>query len=102
MGRHAAGDGAGVDPIVAAALRERAASVPAGTPRHGPGSRELTGSDGEGVVGWPGDPHEGTGLGWPEDAATGSPVEESGTGPVADQPPAPRRGWRRIFGSSAA
>ena len=57
-----------------------------------PESRELTGSDGEGDLGWPGEPHEGTGLGWPVDAGTGPATGER----------ARRRGRRRILGSTAA
>ena len=102
MGRHAAGDGAGVDPIVAAALRARPTSGQASTPRHGPQARQLTGSDGEGDLGWPGEPREGTGLGWPVDAGTGPSAGEPGLSLVAGQPPSVRRGWRRVFGRRAA
>jgi hypothetical protein len=105
VGRHAAGDGAGVDPIVAAALRQRPTSVEPGTARHGQEfrQRELTGAD-SGGLGWPGEPHSGTGLGWPVDllpetAATG---EQPAVALLDGERPARRRGWRRFFGSSAA
>jgi hypothetical protein len=103
VGRHAARDGVDVDPIVAAALRERPTSLAAGTPRHGSTSepRELTGTDGEGGLGWPDPPHDGTGLGWPVDVA--AELAPAGDQPavalVSSEPRARRRlGWRRIFG----
>jgi hypothetical protein len=105
VGRHTAGDGAGVDPIVAAALRRRPTSVELGAPRHGPESRRhLTGVDGEGGLGWPGEPHTGTGLGWPVDLvpAAAPAVAEPAATLVTDEAPVRRRlGWRRIFGGGA-
>ena len=98
MGRHAAGDGACVDPVVAGARRARPRSVQTSTPRHGAEARQPTGSDGEGDLGWPGEPHEGTGLGWPVDAGTGSPAGALGVDPGAGQPPS----RRRVLSSSAA
>jgi hypothetical protein len=100
VGRHTADDGAGVDPIVAAALRRRPTATEPGAPRHDPEFRQpqLTG---DGGLGWPGEPGDGTGLGWPidDDGQAGSPTEVS---PVALAPePGRRRGWRRLFGSAA-
>jgi hypothetical protein len=106
VGRHTAGDGAGVDPIVAAALSRRPASA---EPRHG--SRRLTAADSEGGLGWPGDPADGTGLGWPADLRTTTQAADApaqaAVALVAEDVPARRRGgWRRLFGggghSSAA
>ena len=90
MGKHSADDGAGVDPVVAAALAQRLSPVEPVVPRHAPGPAPV-GADGTGGLGWPGDPADGTGLGWPvEDAAP------------ADGRPARRRGaWRRLFGGTA-
>ena len=102
MGRHAAGDGTGVDPIVAAALRLRPSEPADATPRHGAGPR-LDGTDGEGGLGWPGEPGEGTGLGWPVDLLD-SAAEHQGPAlaTATVQAPARRRqGWRRLFGSRA-
>ena len=65
MGRHAAADGAGTDPIVAAALaRQDVGST--GTRRATADSSDDSsdGSDGGGL-GWPGDTTTGGGLGWP-------------------------------------
>ena len=104
MGRHAADDGAVVHPIVAAALRHRPTAVAPGTARHGSEfrQRELTAADGEGGLGWPGEPADGTGLGWPADLVTGAGSTEDQPTLVSDEPPVSRRGWRRIFGSTAA
>jgi hypothetical protein len=106
VGRHSAADGSGVDPIVEAALRQRPASVELGTPRHGPEfrRRQLTGVEREGGLGWPGEPHTGTGLGWPVDLVPdpARAVEESAVALVAEAAPGRRRlGWRRIFGGGA-
>ena len=103
MGRHSAGGGAGVDPIVAAALRQRPTLVAAGSPRHcdEPDQRPLSGSDREGPLGWPGEPHDGTGLGWPVDLLTQSATtgDQRAAALVSDEAPVRRRlGWRRIFG----
>ncbi|MGY1712951.1 hypothetical protein ACI78R_00695 [Geodermatophilus sp. SYSU D01106] len=74
MGRHAAADGAGTDPIVAAALasQDGAASgtrhaTADGSPDGGTGSSTDNGTDGgtESGLGWPGDTTTGGGLGWP-------------------------------------
>ena len=117
MGRHAAADGAGTDPIVAAAL----ASQSDGTtvPRHAPGTAQGT----EGDLGWPGDTTTGGGLGWPgstdlapadETPADETPADEApdatarmaavpavpGTDPDGERPGP--RGWRRLFGGTAA
>jgi len=98
VGRHAADDGAAVDPIIEAALRHRS---PAGTadPRHAP--RAATGDD-EGGLGWPGEPADGTGLGWPTGSAvdTGTPIADAPSLPAPGQPAVRRRGWRRLFGSA--
>ena len=94
MGRHAAADGAPADPLVTAALAQRAA--------------EAAGHDaveiGEpGGLGWPGPPAPGDGrTGWPgRDVDDVPPVPE----PVTAPEPAPtegRRGWWRLFGPRAA
>ena len=100
MGRHSADDGAGVDPLVAAALEQRHTPAGAGEPRHG---REARGADGTpGGLGWPGEPADGTGLGWPaDDTAAGTDTSEPAPRP-AEEPPARRKlGWRRLFGGSA-
>jgi hypothetical protein len=104
VGRHAAGEGAGVHPIVAAALRRRPAAVLPSEPRHCQESRQLTAVDGEGGLGWPGEPHRGTGLGWPVELLPGAAVgQESAVALRPAGPPVRRRvGWRRIFGSRAA
>ena len=100
MGRHTAADGTGIDPIVAAALRQRPTAGADSAPRHG-GARSA--ADGEGGLGWPGEPGEGTGLGWPVDLldapAEGLP-EAAGT-PPAEVPARRRQGWRRLFGGRA-
>ncbi|MCZ2811490.1 hypothetical protein O2W15_08575 [Modestobacter sp. VKM Ac-2979] len=116
MGRHSAGNGARVDPIVADALRQRTTSVEPGPPRHAPGlpDRQQVDSQSDGGLGWPGEPGEGSGLGWPDrdDAThpaadtTESATTEAAT-PVApaagDGRPAGRRfGWRRWLGVSPA
>ena len=85
MGRHSALEGAAVDPVVAAALAQRAADVLAG--RHG----DLRAEGTESGLGWPGDPTTHEGLGWPggttQRAAVAAPPVE----------PQRRRGWRRLF-----
>jgi hypothetical protein len=87
VGRHTADDGAAVHPIVAAALQQ--AHRPDGdVPRH---------ASGQGGLGWPGDPAEGTGLGWPAgtEAEGGSVLD---TQVAVEQPRARRRSvWRRLF-----
>ena len=97
MGRHAAAEGAGAHPLVAAALAGRAADLH-GTHRRG----------NPGPIGWPGEPRESDGgLGWP----VGLPAGGSGTGEPESEAddeadaPAPGgsttdvvpRGWRRLF-----
>jgi hypothetical protein len=94
VGRHAAGDGTGVDPIVAAALLRRPSAEEVGASRHSPDSRPLASTDGEGL-GWPGEPGDGTGLGWPVDVHHPAPADVPRE---AEQPVARRRGWRRLFG----
>ena len=106
MGRHAADDGAGVDPIVASALQQRGTSTAPGSARHAPRlARADAGTGpGEGGLGWPGEPGDGTGLGWPGDRVTGRAA--AGEQPAAtlldDGRPARRRGWRRLFGGAPA
>ncbi|WP_448617417.1 hypothetical protein [Geodermatophilus sp. URMC 65] len=72
-------------PVVAAALAQRTADVPAG--RHGDLRAEST----ESGLGWPGDPTTHEGLGWPggttQQVAVATPPVE----------PQRRRGWRRLF-----
>ena len=101
VGRHAAGDGAGVDPIVAAALRQR--PIPAGpdAPQHGADRQLRAATDGEGELGWPGEPGEGSGLGWPVDALgeDGAGQQQALATPVAAPPTRRRQGWRRLFGA---
>jgi hypothetical protein len=121
VGRHAAADGAGTDPIVAAALAQHATA---------PGTRHASATDGgadqgtESGLGWPGDTTTGGGLGWPgsvdeavretarmdavpsvprapgEGDAVGVAVGDAAPGEESG-PPA-RRGWRRMFGGTAA
>jgi hypothetical protein len=103
VGRHAADDGADVDPIIAAALRRGPATGAPGQARHAPrlAGGDDDGGQGEGGLGWPGDPGEGTGLGWPTDRVSDGPSE--GDQPAVTEPEVPRpprrRGWRRLFGS---
>ncbi|MCZ2821954.1 hypothetical protein O2V63_16550 [Modestobacter sp. VKM Ac-2977] len=122
MGRHSAGNGARVDPIVEAALRQRTTSVEPGPPRHAPGlpDGQQVESQQDGGLGWPGEPGEGSGLGWPDrddatypaavDTTETDPTESATTvavtpvGPATgDGRPARRRlGWRRWLGGSPA
>jgi hypothetical protein len=97
MGRHAAADGGAADPIVEAALRGR----PEGNgPRHG--SLDPTAST-EGGLGWPGEPEDGTGQGWPVDQLPDDGVQAPAAVLAVAETPAPRRGgWRRLFSSRAA
>jgi len=99
VGRHAADDGAAVDPIIEAALRHRSAAGTA-DPRHA--SRSAATSDDEGGLGWPGEPGDGTGLGWPTGSAvhTGTPTAHAPSAPVPEEPAVRRRGWRRLFGGA--
>ena len=120
MGRHAAADGAGTDPIVAAAL---ASQDNAGTgTRHATGdgpTSDATEGGTESGLGWPGDTTTGGGLGWPDstDAAPGDDrdvlrettrmdavpaVPDPREAPGDDAEPVTRRGWRRLFGGTAA
>ena len=102
MGRHTATNGTGVDPIVAAALLRRPPTGDAGTPRHSSDHPVLAAADGDGGLGWPGEPADGTGLGWPADLRS-APADEAADGPgLTEEPASPRRGWRRLFGSTAA
>ena len=66
MGRHAAADGAGTDPIVAAALARQDVGSTGTRRATADGSDDSSdgGSDGGGL-GWPGDTTTGGGLGWP-------------------------------------
>jgi hypothetical protein len=108
VGRHAADDGAGVDPIIEAALRRRPEFGTSGEPRHAPRLTRADGDGGpgEGGLGWPGDPSDGdgTGLGWPTDLVRGGATdgEQPALTLAEDQRPARRRGWRRLFGGSSA
>jgi hypothetical protein len=109
VGRHAAHDGAGVHPIVAAAL-QRQVPESARARRHGYAQAvgQVAVAEGdqvrEGGLGWPGKRHDGTGLGWPVDVRSDAPV------PAVPEPltvvpaqPAKRRlGWRRLFGGAQA
>ena len=114
MGRHAAADDAGTDPIVAAALARRSDA---------PGTRRAPRAEGtESGLGWPGDTTTGGGLGWPgsaDEAGTDEgqdgeflrettrmdavpAVPDPREGPGDDDEAPARRGWRRIFGGTAA
>ncbi|WP_448641199.1 hypothetical protein [Geodermatophilus sp. URMC 63] len=109
MGRHAAPDDAGTDPLVAAALAQQPAGAP--VTRHAPRAEGT-----ESGLGWPGDTTTGGGLGWPGstdtagDTAPGGPDETARMDAVppvpapGDEPgpPGPRGGWRRLFGGRAA
>ncbi len=86
MGRHSASEGAAVHPVVAAALAQRTADVPAG--RHG----DLRAEGTESGLGWPGTSTTHEGLGWPGGISDLAPQ----AGPDAEQPEK-RRGWRRLF-----
>ena len=104
VGRHAAGDGVEVDPIVAAALSRRPA-VPAGSPRHGQDEQDpvLSAAGDDGDLGWPGDPADGSGLGWPADpeaqpAGARDQPAESRAG--EDTPVRRRSRWLRLFGGA--
>jgi hypothetical protein len=85
VGRHAAADGAGTDPIVAAALARQ--DVESTGTRHatadgsddGPDDRS---DDGGGALGWPGDTTTGGGLGWPGSLDT---ADEGAAGDDADE-----------------
>jgi hypothetical protein len=126
VGRHAAGDGDSVHPVVAAALARRTADTAA--PQHGPAagppaprpaSAEPDATQRiDGSLGWPGEPPApGGGLGWPGDL-TPSVAETTGSGetdlsaevdddqsedPVPDiAPGGRRRGWRRLLGLDPA
>jgi hypothetical protein len=105
VGRHAADDGADVDPIVAAALRRRTAPDAPGPARHAPQAARADGDagPGEGGLGWPGEPGDGTGLGWPADPLSGGPAEGDASAVTGHEVarPARRRGWRRFFGAQA-
>jgi hypothetical protein len=131
MGRHAAADGAGTDPIVAAALAQQDAAA-----GRSHATADTTDPAVERGLGWPGDTTTGGGLGWPGSldtaegdaagddtgggAAEGSAAvdetarmgavpavpepratTEDGTGDDVPGPPA-RRGWWRVFGGTAA
>ena len=98
VGRHAADDGAGVHPLVAAALEQQPAPAEPRQPRHLHGAPQAS-DEHQGGLGWPGEPGDGTGLGWPaagQATAAAAPAE-----PSTEQAPARRRGWRRLFGGSA-
>ncbi|WP_460683194.1 hypothetical protein [Modestobacter lapidis] len=86
VGRHTAGDGAGMHPLVAAALEARQRPR---TGAHRPAAAGAT-PEGEGDLGWPGSPGDGDGLGWPGDADA----------QAADVPAPKRSAWRRLFGGA--
>ena len=104
MGRHAAADDGGRDPLVASALKRRPVTDGGA---HRPRT-ELPGR--EGPVGWPGpdpDDERGGAIGWPGGLPDGPGAEH----PVpaerpAVEPEAPtaeqRRGWRRLLGRQRA
>ncbi len=116
MGRHAAADDAGTDPIIAAALALKADA--AGTWRvPGPRSADEPRREGtESGLGWPGDTTSGGGLGWPGSADTADDAADDTADETArmdavppvpgsedePEPPGPRGGWRRLFGGRAA
>ncbi|MGY1651443.1 hypothetical protein [Geodermatophilus sp. SYSU D01119] len=89
MGRHAAADGAGTDPIVAAALASQDSA--GSTTRHATADGSSGGgTDGgtESGLGWPGDTTTGGGLGWPgglDRAGDASPAGEPVSAPEADE-----------------
>ena len=115
MGRHAAADDAGTDPIVAAALARRSDAS---------GARRAPRAEGtESGLGWPGDTTTGGGLGWPGSADTAAPDGMPLDGTASDgteetarmdavppvpapedepEPRGPRGGWRRLFSGRAA
>jgi hypothetical protein len=106
MGRHAAADGAGTDPIVAAALASQADG--GALPRHAPADDGAPQAEGpEGDLGWPGDTTTGGGLGWPGSADRTDATARMDAVPSvpgtdgAPEPPGPR-GWRRLLGGRAA
>lgn len=116
VGRHAAPDGDGMHPVVAAALARRAADA-AGAHRDDAMERFATQRI-EGNVGWPGEPPApGGGLGWPGEvirdgvrggAATTDPsadADDDSEDDLGEPPGAPsgrRRGWRRLLGLDRA
>ncbi|MDP9428864.1 MAG: hypothetical protein M3Q47_08325 [Actinomycetota bacterium] len=75
-----------MDPVVAAALAQRAAGVPAA--RHG----DLRAEGTESGLGWPGTSTTHEGLGWP-----GGLSDEVPEAAPAGEPSQRRRGWRRLF-----
>ena len=92
VGRHTADDDAGVHPLVAAALEAREAPA-TGTHRLDRPAVTGSASDGEGGLGWPGTPGDGTGLGWPGDTdAHATPAAP----PAASTQPK-RSVWRRLL-----
>jgi hypothetical protein len=105
VGRHAAADGVGIDPIVAAALSRRP-EAPTGLPRHGQESRQqpIGAAGDDGGLGWPGDPADGTDLGWPVELITRPPDADDrpAVAVLTEQAPGPRRSaWRRLFGGGS-
>jgi hypothetical protein len=91
VGKHHAGPGASVHPIVADALTARTRGA------GGVHAADAPHAEGESGIGWPAPPAPGGGgVGWPGDLAT-----DEGTADGAAQPVV-RRGWRRLFGSSRA
>ncbi len=90
VGRHAADDEAGVHPLVAAALEAREAPAP-GVHRLDPPAATGPATEGDGGLGWPGTPGDGTGLGWPGDT-------DAHATPAAPAPGPRRSVWRRLFG----
>ena len=101
MGRHAAGDGAAVHPLVAAALEQRPTAGEPSRPRH-LHSAATAADERQGGLGWPGEPGDGTGLGWPAAGEAGATDPMSPAGHPVEQPPTRRRGWRRLFGGGTS
>jgi hypothetical protein len=95
VGKHHAGPGASVHPIVADALTARTRGA------GGVHAADAPHAEGESGIGWPAPPAPGGGgVGWPGYLATDEATDE-GTADGAAQPVV-RRGWRRLFGSSRA
>ncbi|RBY97212.1 hypothetical protein DQ237_06465 [Blastococcus sp. TF02-8] len=91
MGRHTAAEDGSADPLVAAALAQRAGGA-AGVHRG-----EAAADPREGDLGWPAapqapEPDDGGSVGWPGGGSSGEDAAAPRSG----------RGWRRMFRSRAA